>query len=55
MNDNHGSLVLHIKSKNTSILLTGDVGIIDETILLQQNTDLKSDILKVGASWFKIF
>ncbi len=48
VNDNHGSLVLHIKSKNTSILLTGDVGIIDETILLQQNTDLKSDILKVG-------
>lgn len=48
VNDNHGSLVLRITSKNTSILLTGDIGIIDETILLQQNIDLKSDILKVG-------
>lgn len=48
VNDNHGSLVLRIKSKDISILLTGDIGIIDETILLQQNVNLKSDILKVS-------
>lgn len=47
-NDNHGSLILHITSNDTSILLTGDAGIVDETILLQQQVNLKSDILKVG-------
>ncbi len=47
-NDNHGSLVLRLTSGETSILLTGDIGIIDETILLQQGVNLKSDILKAG-------
>lgn len=47
-NDNHGSLVLRITSGETSILLTGDIGEIDEKILLQQGIDIKSNILKVG-------
>ena len=47
--DNHGSLVLHITSGNTSFLLTGDAGAIDEKIILDhQSDDIKSTILKVG-------
>ena len=46
--DNHGSLVLRLVSGETSILLTGDIGTIDETILLQQGVDIKSNILKAA-------
>lgn len=46
--DNHGSLVLRLVSGETSILLTGDIGTIDEAILLQQGVDIKSNILKAA-------
>ena len=39
---------MRITSDETSILLTGDIGEIDEKILLQQGIDIKSNILKVG-------
>ena len=46
--DNHGSMVLKYTYAGTSILFTGDISAIDETLLLENGADVSADILKVS-------
>ncbi|MFV0314110.1 MAG: DNA internalization-related competence protein ComEC/Rec2 [Anaerotignum sp.] len=46
--DNHGSLVLKYEYDGTKVLFTGDAASEDERIMLNTETDLSADILKLG-------
>lgn len=45
---NDGSIVFKMKSSAITFLFTGDAGLKTEELLLSQNLDLKTDVLKVG-------
>ncbi|WP_317367425.1 DNA internalization-related competence protein ComEC/Rec2 [uncultured Tyzzerella sp.] len=47
-NDNNNSIVLKLKYKNNSVLFTGDIEKQAENFLLENNTSLNADILKVA-------
>lgn len=46
--DNHGSMVLKYGYGGTELLFTGDISAEDERLLLEQETDISADILKVA-------
>lgn len=47
LSENDRSIVLHIKYKNFSALLTGDIGIKAEEIILSSGLEIKSRVLKI--------
>jgi competence protein ComEC len=47
-NDNDSSLVIKFKISKTSFLLTGDISTKKEKMLINSNTDINADILKVS-------
>ena len=46
--DNHGSMVLKYTQNGTSVLFTGDITIVDETLMIEKDLDLSVDIIKVA-------
>ena len=46
--DNHGSMVLKYTYGDTSVLFTGDISAIDETMMLENGVNVSADILKVS-------
>ncbi len=46
--ENNGAIVFKLNYKDVSVLFTGDIEKETENILLENNTDLKADVLKVA-------
>ncbi len=46
--DNHGSMVLRYVYGGVRVLFTGDIGGVDERLLLQEGIDLQAELLKVA-------
>lgn len=46
--DNHGSMLLRYTYGGTAVLFTGDLGSLDEQLLLERGADVSADILKVS-------
>ncbi len=46
--ENHGSMLLRYTYGGTKVLFTGDLGSLDERLLVKRETELSADILKVS-------
>lgn len=46
--DNHGSMVLRYAYGGNTVLFTGDIGALDERLLLESGAELRADVLKVA-------